>query len=277
MLTPVRAAILLLVAACSFTIESGTAPDDGPPDVIDTPTTAWAVDPASGKACPTNATEWTAFLAAKGLSIAPPAGLWLMQESSGNLADSIGSVSLAPFGSPTPSYRRAVTGWTRSAVATTDGIAAGFLNASAPSLPDTSVTSMTVLVFYATESAPAGARSLMFGGSGSVLAYANVGIDTTRHLSLTVTPNAATGTVDYGATVFPLIMKIDTTHLEQKIVTKQETIAPTYAQRSARGIYIGGASAPAPDARFLYMAAWYGTSAEFDDATAKALIAALGF
>lgn len=74
----------------------------------------WTVDPASGKSFPANATEWDTFISANSLGISTPDHLYLCQEASGNLADSIGSDPLTAVG--TILYQQAATGYTRLAV-----------------------------------------------------------------------------------------------------------------------------------------------------------------
>lgn len=95
-------------------------------------------DAAAGIYCPASSTEWTNFIARKGLSVAVPDALWLYQEASGNLADSIGSFTLTAAGTGA-TYQSAVTGWTRKGIAITDAATANFSSTSA-SLPDVSTT-----------------------------------------------------------------------------------------------------------------------------------------
>ena len=60
------------------------------------PAPAWTVDDGSGIGCPANATEWAAVIAAAALTgvVTVPDALWLCQEASGDLADSIGTYTL---------------------------------------------------------------------------------------------------------------------------------------------------------------------------------------
>ena len=65
-------------------------------------------DATSGKYIPQTAAEWTTLLAGSG--IPNPSLLWRCQETSGTLADSIGSFTgTIPSGAPT--YANAVPGW----------------------------------------------------------------------------------------------------------------------------------------------------------------------
>src|SRR5688572_10782146 len=118
----------MALGACGF--DHGRLPSDGPPPDIepDVVMPTWAVDGTSKKGVPATAVEWNELLSANGLGV-PPTHLWLMQESSGALADSIGTISLTAHNTPT--YRNAVTGWARAGVGTDDTVAdEGFLTNS---------------------------------------------------------------------------------------------------------------------------------------------------
>lgn len=270
------AAFVLVAAGCGFSTQE--IPTDSPPpiDVIDTPPGNWTIDSSSGKSTPITADEWSEFITAKGLLIAPPDGLWPMQDTSGPLVDVLGTVDLMPIGPWT--YQQMVTGWSRRAVATTDGAGALFRNTTDTSLPDVATSSMLVLLVYRNNGTPTLMRSLLFGGSGVPATLGQVDIDTASRLKLTVGSNSATGTVNYGADAYPLVLKLDRTNSQQKILTDREIIAPPYtALGSSRGIFLGAANNAAPDGRWLYMAAWYGAHAEISDAEIMKLFAAMGF
>ena len=66
-------------------------------------------DALSGWYFPANSTEWTSLLSGTGIS--NPSSLWLCQEASGTLADSIGSRPLTISG--TPSYQQPAVGFSR--------------------------------------------------------------------------------------------------------------------------------------------------------------------
>ena len=285
-LAMVRLVVCLMLGACGFQHGLGANSDGGIDGAADarpdgTPK-SWTIDPASGKSCPATDTEWSNFIGAGGLAISTPNALWPMQETSGSLADAIGPIALAPQGTSitSGSYRQPVAGWTRGAIKISDGSNAVFFNSQNLAMPDLSTTSMTILLFYATASVPTATRSVLFGGccsGGSTLAQ--VGIDTASHLVLTVgggTP--VVGTMTSGASVVPLLLKLDVSHTEQKLITNNEVITAVYKTLGAsRGIILGGALNPPPDGRFLYMAAWYGARAEISDLDAQSLITALGW
>jgi hypothetical protein len=251
---------LTLFGACGFSVPShqtDAGPDtpDAPPDTI---VVKWAVDATSGKAVPANAVEWTDFLKAYGLAnLSAPSGLWLLQEPSGALVDSVGTVVLTPFGGPL--YQQPVAGWSRKGVATLDGMTMGFSNIGDASLPNMQTASMTVLALVELPGpAPLGTRNLL--------------------IALATLSTAGVGTMDPGTTAAPVLLKVDVTHTQHHVVTRSETIVKSFtALGSSRGLFIGGASSPAPLGRWLYVAAWYGTKAEISDADAAKLLTSLGW
>ena len=192
--------------------------------------------------------------------------------------DSIGAPSDLPsLGNDFPQYQQPVPGWTRRAVKSTDGSGVAFYNSTDASLPNVGSASMTVLMYYATQGNPAGTRSVLV--AGCCAGYATVSIDPAKHYKLSVnTTGTATGSMDHGTEVIPIVLKLDHTNGRQAIITNRETIAPPNTQLGPyKGIYLAAANGAAPDGRWLYMAAWYATSAEMSDAQIAALISALGW
>ncbi len=280
MLWRVRSVLALaLVGACGFSVPArDDARVDAPDPPPDMPRVTWAVDATSGKAVPANASEWRDFLKAKGLNnIMAPSGLWLAQESGGSLVDSIGTVALSPFGTPQmPEYGVTVPGWSRKAVGTIDGTFTGFSNMTDASLPNVSSSSMTALVLIALPATPIAQRTFLVEGSSSPLSYARVDLTSSRRLTVAVNTTTATGTQDPGTAPGALMLKLDVTNGQQKVITRKETVTLANTPLgNARGLFIGGANSPAPQARFLYLTVWYGSKAEISDADAAALLTAL--
>ena len=274
-----RCVSLLLLASCAFQIEPSPAAIDAPqeaPDADALVPITWTVDATSGIACPASTSEWLDFIAAKNLPLAAPDGLWLMQEASGPLDDATGTVDLAPFGAP--AWSQPVVGWTRRAAATPPNTTSGFRHTNPATLPDVSTGSLLVLAFYQSGATAAGPRSLLFGGGGTSASLGEVSIDATDRLRFTVGGTSAMGTHVHGREVFPLVMKMDVTNQQQKVITPFETIQQAYrALSSSKGLILGGANLQAPDSRWLYMAAWYSARAEITDADLKTLLTALGW
>jgi hypothetical protein len=274
----VRWVVLLLgLVACEF--PHGERVADGPPiDVpIDLPPNAmWTIDGMSGKSVPATSVEWIALIGAKGLTINPPDSLWLMQDASGALQDSIGSVDLAPGGTASAQYQQPITGWARRAIRSADGSGVVFANSTDAALPNLGSASMTVLMFYATAATPGGTRSIWVGGCCA--GYATVFIDAARHFTLQANTSGNAGTIDHGSEVIPIVVKLDRLNMRQAVITNRETVAPAYTQLMPnKGLFLGAANGGAPEGRWLYMAAWYGANAEMNDAAIVALIKALGW
>ncbi len=267
--------VVAFLGGCGFS--APLAPSDGPP--IDMPPEAsipvtWSVDSLSKKPVPANAQEWADFIKAKNLTITVPDGLWLMQEFSGPLADSIGTVTLAPFG--TSSYRLPIDDWSRRAVGTADNANAGFFNNTSPSLPDMSTSSLTILMLFVLPTTPPTARSILVGGANAPAAYGRMDVDSSKRFHSVVGGIDTAGTANLGTAAVPVIFKLDHGNMQQKLITSAETISAGFVPlQSSRGLFIGGAGFTAPDVRFMYLAAWYGTKAQFSDAQSAALLAAL--
>ena len=161
--TRVKGILLLAVlGACDY--PRGALPADGEPDVPPpdvTPT--WAIDSQSKKGVPSSTLEWTELIQANGLTVAVPDDLWLMQDTSGSLEDSIGTNTLTPLASP--SYGNTVNGWSRRAVGTFDTVAnQGFYNQTTGNLNG---TSYLLLAYVSVLATPSGERSLLgIGAAG---------------------------------------------------------------------------------------------------------------
>src|SRR5206468_3997244 len=103
---------------------------------------------------PANSTEWTNLLS--GTGFANPDDSWLMQESSGNLADSIGTRTLTATG--TISYQVAATGWTRKGIKVADKSTSAYASTT---IPNVNTTSGTLLQIFSLNTNPAsGFRAL---------------------------------------------------------------------------------------------------------------------
>jgi len=120
-------------------------------------------DATSGWYVPASSAEWTELLAGTGLSA--PSFLWLCQESSGNIADSIGGVTLTANGGGV-FYQQSISGWSRKAFGYSDTAGTQCYSVSA-SLPDLNTTSMTALVFLAVTNTPGAQRSTFNLGPGA--------------------------------------------------------------------------------------------------------------
>lgn len=226
-------------------------------------------DATSGKYVPSSVAQWAA------IGAAAPVSIHLCQESSGNLADSVGSLILTPLGSPT--YQQAVSGWTRKAVGLTQ-VSNQRFGAAAAIGPDPSATSTLWLVYAAITATPGGNRDL-FGinltGANNCKAQATA----TPRMRTLINAAPTTGTADPTATgLQPMLLKHDRTAGVATLYTGQEKLAGTYSASVVDGIKgfgtSGGTTAPA---LIAYSAVWSGASAEVSDAQAKTLLQTLGW
>lgn len=251
-------------AAAEFTPSEARALIDG----LGFPTSGWSKDATSGWALPANADEWTALLA--GTSISNPSLLWLCQESSGNLADSIGSnVGVA---TASLSYLQNVSGWFRKAISIQDG---SVRNITCTSVPNIATESCLVLAMILYPSiAATTARSVItlgtiFGneaacniqrGASSVLLGVGGGNGTIGD------PRTVLGTSSPFGAVHPTILQVNRANSSVVIQTDEETLAPPWSSSfTGAKLWLGGDNINtwlAGGTGYLYVAAWFGAAAE---------------
>lgn len=238
----------------------------------------YSTDAASGKAVPASSAEWSAFISAAGLSVSAPSYLHLCQEASGNLADTIGGLTLTANGSP--AYQQAVAGWTRLGVKG-DALTANqrFRNITAP---NPSTTSMAMFAYVAVGALDATVRSVLGFGAISdtnVSAYVNAAPVVSRFKYRESANISDTSTaIDYAGLVVPMMLLVDHTGTRARFYTNQERLSPTYGLPSTATTYFLGADAGTWAATtILYSCGWTGAAAEISDANVKALFTALGY
>lgn len=269
---------MALVGACSFdhaalVVDAPPMGDDIRPD--NPPTVTWAVDGTSKKGVPAAPFEWTELMNAIGLDKQPPDHLWLMQETTGNLDDSSGTVILGPQNLPT--YSNPVPGWSRVAVGTIAGTAEqGFITGSTGNLNG---TSYLLLVYVAVVAPPTTERSLCGIGAGSDHRY--VGITPTPLFKGSGSNMPGTvGMVNPMTVVHPLLLKLNPAQMEYVVYTDQEKIPVTWTATAGTGnlLTIGNAGfGGTATTRYLYGALWKGTNAEFADLDVKRMLLGLGW
>lgn len=235
----------------------------------------WSVDATSGIGAPADSTEWATINSSESLSAAPD-NLWLMQEASGNLSDSIGAITLTASG--TVSYQNAISGWSRYGLGTTDGTA-GKWGVSSGTGPDPSSTSVAALLYVRIDNVTTERNLLSLTDSSGNLLVINVTAG--GLLRAYVDTNNASGGTNYEAgSVFPLLFVYDRTNSRARVFTDVEKISPTYGSGTADGLkFFGGNSTAVLTGRYLYGAWFTGSDAEWlsTDANAKALLEALGW
>jgi hypothetical protein len=193
-----------------------------------------------------------------------------MQESNGNLADSIGS---RPFnlGGGSPVYQSTVTNWGRKSVKPRVGFTDYF---GASNAADISTTSGMLLMIVRLNSAPSGQRMLMLQGySGETN---QVDINSSGQLVARNKTNSATGSVSQTNRTIIIVMKVDRS-IPQIVVYNngQETIKPTWSSPASGTTLDFGNGAGAgswPDASVLYGAYWTGSNAQMSDTQVATLM-----
>jgi hypothetical protein len=232
---------------------------------------AWSLDATSGQAVPADATEWAAFIAANSLTIAAPTNLYLCQEASGNLADSIGALTLAAAN--TPLYQQAVTGWTRKGVGFNGGTAQHFANTGYPAA---NTSSRFILMYWSgLTAAPLAGGTMLTHGTNITAIGVSQNITTGRaryRNGATIVDTTAAVT----ATPIAFLHNIDTS--AARLYTNAQKLSPAYAAAAGTNLYIGAQSgASILTGTLYYLAIWSGAAAEVDDAQVLALHEALGW
>lgn len=239
----------------------------------------WTVDATSTKSVPANSSEWTDFIAYNALSVAVPNSLWLCQEASGNLADSIGSLTLTAFA--TPLYQQSVSGWTRKGVGFTDTTVNQRFTAASGTGPDPGATSVTFLWLMSVTATPASTRTqAMISDTGTT--QFTLRVLTTPALRAVVFNVNANGTDDpTNDGIQPMALKYDRVNSEAKVYTGVEKIAGTYnagVLDGHKGIGGGNVAGVTPaTGQCVYGCMWSGANAAISDANMKALLVAMGF
>jgi hypothetical protein len=231
----------------------------------------YSVDATSGQAVPATSAEWTAFIARKGLTISAPTHLYLCQEASGNLADSIGALTLTA--SATPLYQQAVTGWTRKGVGFNGGTAQHFGNTGYPN----AATSSTFVMMYldGLTAAPLSGGTLLTHGTNitaiGVSQVATSGKARYRNGGTIVDTTAA-------VTATPIAFLHNIATSTARLYTNAQKLSPAYAAAAGTNLYVGAQSgASILTGTLYYLAIWSGTDGEVSDAQVLALHTALGW
>lgn len=275
MLAAVRVVLCLVLGACGFSVPSTSPIDatDAPEDI--TISVTWDVDGTSHKGVPSTLQQWRDVIAADQLTMDPPDNLWLMQESGGSLADTIGGATLGPLNQVI--YQQSVAGWMRSGAGTRDLDGDhGFASAAIGNL---NATSYTVLLYVAVMTPPAVDRSLLGIGASFDHRYAAVGAGAFSARGFN--GGMGVGSVPPGTEVHPLLMQLrsSTTTPEYVIYTDKEKISAPWTPPTGLGslFIVGSAGSGSANARYLYAAAWKGPTAPISPAKAKALLQRLGW
>lgn len=230
-------------------------------------------DATSGIYVPATIGEWVTLASVAGMGPNTPTSLWLCQESSGNLSDSIGVSPLVVAGTPT--FGAANVGWVRKSVnitATTVqafSIGTGTFDASAGSV---------AWLWYGCITATGAGRSVLAGSSNAT------GLDVihlaTDKLQIKCGANTATTVNTYTtSTIFPMLLVYNKTASTCTLYTSLEALPVTFATvvDGSKGLGAVGTLTGDASARTTYLAAFSGTAAEFSTANVRTLLQTLGW
>lgn len=232
-------------------------------------------DATSLKYVPANATEWSNFSDAVGFACAPSL-LWLCQEASGNLADSIGSFTGTAVAGAI-SYQQSESGWTRKGVEIGDNSISQFYNTDA-GLPDPASASCLILQYTDLVGAHAAADMIFmeYGNPGPAQAASFY-----RKASNSVVRmqhginNSPDSSGNRGGQVRPYVLQADITHSFGCGYTDEDKLPATVDMLGTKIISLG--SGLSPGMRCLYYAAFFNANAELTTTQIKTMLQRLGW
>lgn len=251
-------------------LQSGLNPGGGAVD----PFAGVTKDATSNKYVPANSSEWTTFRTAGSLSTANPNSLWLCQETSGNLSDSIGSLTLTA--NATPTYDNAVTGWTRKGLGFTQ-VANQRFGAAAGVGPSPATTSQMWLWIVTVTATPAATRGICQVSNGATVLQGLLTSTPRARINVGGTTTDGTNSPATETNGMPVVLLYDRSGSRAMLYTSQEKITGTYSAGVVDGVKGIGAGTSFPGF-CVYGAMWSGAAAEaFTDANVKSLLQTMGF
>jgi hypothetical protein len=223
-------------------------------------------DATSNIYTPLTLADWTTTLAVAGITSGNPGSAWSMQETSGNLADSIGARTFTQLGTA-PTYAQTVPGWTRKGLTFTETATMRF----STSTPAANIASALVIVYVRLTGAPTFAHR-------SIIEYPSLFAEATATPRFQANGGSNTeGTVNPGTTVHALVMKSNVTALSSAVITEAEVIPCTWYNDGGTALILGGATnTPAPF-QVLWGVGFSGAPAELTNAQIKTLLQTLGW
>ena len=207
---------------------------------------------------PQDSTEWTALL--EGTGIPNPTNLWQCQESSGNLADSIGTATLTAHNNGGMSYAQSVSGWSRKAVKLSEGYLSNWSNSSLCNPKTTKCTALGIVAV----AQPTSQRSIFgMGDTNGALADGQGQTFGAFHYTNPVevwdgTTASSSGHLFAGG-VYPWFLAADPVNDFTDVQVGSASSTPTWQTgTSASGAFTIGSSGShaAATASYLYMAEW---------------------
>jgi hypothetical protein len=225
-------------------------------------------DATSNKYVPANASEWSQVMAVAGISSGGPSLLWLCQEASGNLADSIDSLPGTVSGTPI-TYQQAIAGWSRFGITGGDGGTA-IADSSSATLPDPTTAATLVISYVICTATPAVLRQVDLIGTANV---ATTRINTTPRFQGVSGGSAITGAVDPTGAVRPFVLLDDPIAARSACYTDQEKLVPTRAATTGKRSRFNFSFAGS----LLYRVQFNASAAQLSDAQVKTLLQTLGW
>jgi hypothetical protein len=254
-------------------VASGVGEDDLFPPTTDV-LVGVSRDATSGVYCPANTAEWQIVYTAAGINPAlTPSAVWLMQEASGNLADSVSTFTLVPTGAGI-AYQQTEPGWARKSITTTEG-ADGVLTNTDAGLIDILVGSCAILSYCRTTTS-ALLRSIFGMGAAATRCSAERLATGAPMIRCGAVPQD--GIVSAAGDIRPWWLTIDRTSLLAELDTDLERIIPTFsALASGKRITFGTLQNFCSTCSYNYAAMFFGNAAELTAAQRKTLLLTLGW
>lgn len=232
-------------------------------------------DASSSVYVPANGSEWTTLMNVAGVATGNPSTTYLCQEASGNLADSIGTFTLAASGTGLL-YQQTISGWTRKAVGTTTAGTGVFANADA-GLPNIATNSI-LLMMYVQPTTIATRRDIIGFGAAATKCVAQNEVTTGFARALCNSNIGGPGAVNMGGSVHPWVLQANRTASTCTLYTDVEKITPAFSAAIAgQSITVGTFIAGCATARYLYGACWFNSAAEMTSGQVKAVLQTLGW
>lgn len=236
----------------------------------------WTTDATSGVGFPSTSAEWTDFETKHSLSaFGLPANGYTFQQSSGTIADFLGSKTLTVSGAAV--YQRSISGWSRKAIGGSGILASQ--SATNATFTNISATSWMVLGYVRFDAAPTANRSVLEGGASSVDDFqAPGGQSGMRKRTGSSTINSTL--THAGATVHPYVILWDRTNHRDCLFSDIEKICITWADNTGStlaAIFNVTTDNGTAVSDFLGIARWEGAAAERSDAEIVHLLRALGW
>lgn len=227
-------------------------------------------DATSGIYCPATSSEWTTTLSAAGDAVGGPSALYLCQEASGNLADSIGTFTLTASGTGL-TYAQAVSGWARKGVSSNDG-GTGVFTSTDAGLPDLSATSFAALAYF---SATTPAANRTFAGMGTTTTTLGL-VQSTGVGRCLSGANSSVGAQVATGQVRPWVLMHNKTASADQLYNDMEKITPTFSATTTGKQFQFGSAAHAPGS-LVYLALFFGAAAERTSTQWKTLLTTLSW